>query len=902
MFHICHENGQRSSFLCPIGTVFNQEYLVCDWWYNVECENKLNHQLADSYEAFGTSNEKVTLPSIAKQSVDSSSENEGNRNHQNKLSLFSAAKMKPEVSNKLQQKRKLNERHPNLSQKAINYPIGYAVLLREFVKNSPRFFPNRAEDSKHIENTHIPNFENINKYTNPQKSENESEKVLQKNNENSKSEENAEKETRKERNKQEYHGGSKPFSLSEKRIHESVRTKRIKIRYIPKRTQEFPSLSNPTTEEPDTDSISHGSSEEYISHAPYIPQYGAKSRRKKINTKENRLLEPINNKTIIVIDEPINGPGQRKYYNITDKFEVIHLQQSNNQQKNRLIKKYPRHRYSSAASMVDYKKEPYSDDESQFDEVDDLYGLGNETQKRNISNNDYATVSENKHSTTPVPFRKKIKQNRQDSAARTHSRSVNKNLLVTTISESTIVKKSYTVEPKISLAKLNKKYGERINTKLPASKNEKLILYATTPIFEEKVKPKAVNFIQREQFFVDKHEATTPLTPVYVHTSTHFNNVSKNGTQKKENDTIVTFKSQTNKDTMKKTLFVIPESSRKKNDSFVISKPQTNKNVTQKNVIFIISKPMAEKDDTFVISKPLSKKNVTQKNNIFNVPKPMAEKTDSFVTSKPLTNKNVKKVNDIFNTTKPIVEKNNSFVISKPQTYKNVAKVKPIFNIPEAMAKKSGIVHVPQSQTGENRNDIILKSDETNNETNSFKDEGINKNLTEFDVTSRFVSRISNLVSDIKAPYEELQQNLSAANSINTENASFTVSVRVASENFPNSTKSSSAKQLKNSADSIRTLQPWLINNSVSPKVYNYSYNDKKARNFPIQHLWIEILNKNTTKINNAHGGFIIVRKGRLKRDVMHSLLPKHDQYSHVLEHLKTKFKNLFVKTGVSRR
>ena len=34
------ESGQRqSSFLCPRGTIFNQKHRVCDWWYNVKCED-----------------------------------------------------------------------------------------------------------------------------------------------------------------------------------------------------------------------------------------------------------------------------------------------------------------------------------------------------------------------------------------------------------------------------------------------------------------------------------------------------------------------------------------------------------------------------------------------------------------------------------------------------------------------------------------------------------------------------------------------------------------------------------------------------------------------------------------------------------------------------------------------
>ncbi|XP_071548911.1 uncharacterized protein [Panulirus ornatus] len=37
VFHICHNGRKMGSFLCPNRTLFNQEYFVCDWWYNVDC-------------------------------------------------------------------------------------------------------------------------------------------------------------------------------------------------------------------------------------------------------------------------------------------------------------------------------------------------------------------------------------------------------------------------------------------------------------------------------------------------------------------------------------------------------------------------------------------------------------------------------------------------------------------------------------------------------------------------------------------------------------------------------------------------------------------------------------------------------------------------------------------------
>merc|ERR1711892_1570654 len=40
-FHICASDGHGSltkySFLCPNGTIFNQNYFICDWWFNVDC-------------------------------------------------------------------------------------------------------------------------------------------------------------------------------------------------------------------------------------------------------------------------------------------------------------------------------------------------------------------------------------------------------------------------------------------------------------------------------------------------------------------------------------------------------------------------------------------------------------------------------------------------------------------------------------------------------------------------------------------------------------------------------------------------------------------------------------------------------------------------------------------------
>jgi len=68
-FHICTADGAgglaKYSFLCPNGTLFNQNYFICDWWFNFDCSTaeelySLNDELAadaGSGEASGSAPE-----------------------------------------------------------------------------------------------------------------------------------------------------------------------------------------------------------------------------------------------------------------------------------------------------------------------------------------------------------------------------------------------------------------------------------------------------------------------------------------------------------------------------------------------------------------------------------------------------------------------------------------------------------------------------------------------------------------------------------------------------------------------------------------------------------------------------------------------------------------------------
>ena len=59
VFHVCATDSadagpnSKWSFLCPNGTIFNQNYFICDWWFNFDCAEAeglygLNDALGDT--------------------------------------------------------------------------------------------------------------------------------------------------------------------------------------------------------------------------------------------------------------------------------------------------------------------------------------------------------------------------------------------------------------------------------------------------------------------------------------------------------------------------------------------------------------------------------------------------------------------------------------------------------------------------------------------------------------------------------------------------------------------------------------------------------------------------------------------------------------------------------------
>ena len=63
VFHICTADGAgglaQYSFLCPNGTLFNQNYFICDWWFNFDCSTaedlySLNDEIAAERDALAS--------------------------------------------------------------------------------------------------------------------------------------------------------------------------------------------------------------------------------------------------------------------------------------------------------------------------------------------------------------------------------------------------------------------------------------------------------------------------------------------------------------------------------------------------------------------------------------------------------------------------------------------------------------------------------------------------------------------------------------------------------------------------------------------------------------------------------------------------------------------------------
>ena len=65
MFHVCLGSSPSAffSFLCPNGTLFNQQFFTCDWWFNVDCQHDTN-LVSDSFRTSPADSPAVRVDTI----------------------------------------------------------------------------------------------------------------------------------------------------------------------------------------------------------------------------------------------------------------------------------------------------------------------------------------------------------------------------------------------------------------------------------------------------------------------------------------------------------------------------------------------------------------------------------------------------------------------------------------------------------------------------------------------------------------------------------------------------------------------------------------------------------------------------------------------------------------------
>merc|ERR1711879_11456 len=79
VFHICTADGAgglaKYSFLCPNGTLFNQNYFICDWWFNFDCATaedlySLNDEIAAERDALAGASDQAQADYAAPAAAD----------------------------------------------------------------------------------------------------------------------------------------------------------------------------------------------------------------------------------------------------------------------------------------------------------------------------------------------------------------------------------------------------------------------------------------------------------------------------------------------------------------------------------------------------------------------------------------------------------------------------------------------------------------------------------------------------------------------------------------------------------------------------------------------------------------------------------------------------------------
>ena len=88
------------SFLCPNGTIFNQEYFICDWWFNFDCSQAQGlYSINDQVEAERQQASQAAASNNNNNYVRPSGGNNGGNNFNNNNNFNSAPAPAPAGGN-----------------------------------------------------------------------------------------------------------------------------------------------------------------------------------------------------------------------------------------------------------------------------------------------------------------------------------------------------------------------------------------------------------------------------------------------------------------------------------------------------------------------------------------------------------------------------------------------------------------------------------------------------------------------------------------------------------------------------------------------------------------------------------------------------------------------------------
>ncbi|KAG8186313.1 hypothetical protein JTE90_007334 [Oedothorax gibbosus] len=496
MFHVCNKNGMRTSFLCPVGTVFNQEFLVCDWWYNVECgsgpQDKPEPSIGPSDH-----NLEVATNDIRKKIDELMLGEKPDRHTSNQISQYPQSKeipMQDDRTNDTEDEtNSLNE-----SQKSTNYPMGYGILLRELMKHSTQQQGPQQQDTGYSNSMDANGTQDF-----PEKEINLEERK-------SKIDWSSRRkfQDRNEQKRREYFGGSKPFAVSSgKKISKNVRIRKIRLKYVTPNLNDVTFMQN-VTEAPFAKTYRY----EYWPGRKLPRPEVLLSRQRTANDVQYARAANFNNKESNQFIQyrnawtyespPINNPIQRNdenARNITDDFEVIypvHKKQNHISSKNRITLKNYNYIYSSAESNVENteKQIKANNNSSDFEEMEESRN------NSDIKYNPYIYLI-----SRPLNYKKVHRVNRL---------TTKRPLQTTSRTKVPITKKAYILEPE-PYPKYIKKFGDRLcYGKCPSTTKYEDVSTTTQLPMPDRTTMSTQKPNKRLSFSESK--TTTPPTPVYL--------------------------------------------------------------------------------------------------------------------------------------------------------------------------------------------------------------------------------------------------------------------------------------------------------------------------------------------------------------------------------------------------